>query len=131
MSLRVRLTAGLILVAAVGLVAVGGVVYAEQRSFLLDRVDEQARSAPPALAHQLGERGLLPRRRGAFAPRPPGDEGPGPGGPALANLPPGTYGQLRAANGRSLGSVTLSYGQSSSPGPRLPHNIPVGKPLTV
>ena len=40
-SLRARLLAGVLALAAAGLVAAGGVTYAEQRSFLLDRVDQQ------------------------------------------------------------------------------------------
>ena len=53
-SLRTRLIAGLLVVAAAGLVLLGAITYAEQRSFLLDRVDQQARSAPPAVAAALG-----------------------------------------------------------------------------
>jgi two-component system OmpR family sensor kinase len=131
MSLRARLTAGLILVAAVGLLVVGGVVYAEQRSFLLKRVDEQVRSAPPALGRQLAHQRALPFGAHRFVPRPPdGDQG-GPGGPAPANLPPGTYGELRNASGRSLASVSLSYGLSQRPRPRLARDLPIGEPQTV
>ena len=108
MSLRARLTAGLIVVAAIGLLVVGAVVYAEQRSFLLKRVDEQVRSAPPALGHQLAEQGVLPFGARRFPPRGPfGGEGR-PGGPAPANLPPGTYGELRGPSGSSIGSVMRS-----------------------
>ena len=44
-SLRARLIAALLAVAAVGLLVLGGVTYAEQRSFLLTRVDAAARNA--------------------------------------------------------------------------------------
>ena len=116
MSLRARLLAGLILIAAAGLLLLGGIVYAEQRSFVTDRLDEQVRGAPPALAHQLDEQrgggaadgggfgGGAPRRHGG-----PGGEGPRE---APANLPPGTYGELRSAAGEVLTSTVLSYGQS-------------------
>ena len=40
-SLRARLVAGVVAVAAVGLVILAGVTYAEQRSFQLDRIDQQ------------------------------------------------------------------------------------------
>ena len=40
-SLRARLVAAVLAIAAVGLLALAAIVYAEQRSFLLDRADEQ------------------------------------------------------------------------------------------
>ena len=40
-SLRARLIAVLLTVAAVGLLVLAAVTYAEQRSFLLERVDQQ------------------------------------------------------------------------------------------
>ena len=42
-SLRARLVAAVLIIAAVGLVALAAIVYFEQRSFLLDRAAEQAR----------------------------------------------------------------------------------------
>jgi two-component system, OmpR family, sensor kinase len=42
MSLRARLMAGLLVLAAAGLVTLGAVTYTEQRSFLYDRADQQA-----------------------------------------------------------------------------------------
>src|ERR1700709_2073434 len=45
MSLRTRLVAGLLALAAVGLLLLAGVTYAEQRHFLISRVDDQARQA--------------------------------------------------------------------------------------
>jgi two-component system, OmpR family, sensor kinase len=131
MSLRARLTAGLILVAAVGLLLLGGIVYAEQRSFLFQRVDDQVRSAPPALSHDLAERGGVPRGGGALGPRPPGDGDRDGGGPVSTSLPPGTYGELRDAAGSSLGSVTLSYGLSELAKPKLPRQLPLDRPQTV
>ena len=41
-SLRARLIAVLLVVAARGMLLLAGITYAEQRSFLLDRVDQQA-----------------------------------------------------------------------------------------
>ena len=144
MSLRARLMIGLLVLAALGLVVAGAITYAEQRSFLTDRVDQQARSALPAVSHELdrrgvnvpgygGERGALRGGELGDASRPPrgGPGGPGVGGepggpggrrpdPASVNLPPGTYGQRRDAAGNVLGDVLLSYGQQSLPKPRIP-----------
>ena len=75
MSLRARLVIGLLALATFGLVVAGAVTYAEQRSFLLDRVDQQARSALPSVSHSLDE-------RGANVPGYGGDQSPpytGPG----------------------------------------------------
>ena len=52
-SLRGRLVAGVLVLAAVGMLLVGAVTYASQRSFLLDRVDAQLNGATFALEHQL------------------------------------------------------------------------------
>ena len=85
-SLRARLIAVLLAVAAVGLLVLAAVTYAEQRSFLLERVDQQLAGAPPAMERVLTE-GFRPEpdRRAATARRP------------AADLPPGTYGELRDA----------------------------------
>ena len=73
-SLRARLIAVLLVVAAGGMLALAGITYAEQRSFLLERVDQQLEGAPPAMERVL---------TGAF--RPPPDGG---GGRAAAPRPP-------------------------------------------
>ena len=65
-SLRARVLASVLALAAVGLIAVGAVTYAEQRSFLYSRVDQQARSAVDAAL--AGAR----QRRPATAGRRPG-----------------------------------------------------------
>jgi len=136
-SLRARLIAGLLVLAALGLLLLGGITYAEQRSFLLDRVDQQARAATRVLSRVLDDRGLLPpgavrgdrggaRRGGGPRDRPPGSPGPdgrsGPGGGGV-DLPPGTYGERRDASGKVLGHVALSYGQHALPAPQLPARL--------
>jgi two-component system OmpR family sensor kinase len=84
MSLRTRLVAGLLVLAAVGLVLLAGVTYAEQRHFLYDRVDQQAKAATERMP--LG--GQPPRGPfgGGYGPagRGPGGDGDdrGPAGPA-------------------------------------------------
>jgi two-component system OmpR family sensor kinase len=133
-SLRTRLIAGLLVVAAVGMVLLGAITYAEQRSFLVDRVDQQARSASPAVSHALDDQGVA--NPGANAPRHDGDDRRPPGaggdrGGATANLPPGTYGQRRDPSGRVLGQVVLSYGEKAPAAPDLPDRLPVNQVTTV
>src|SRR3954452_20899249 len=102
MSLRVRLVAGLLALAAVGLLLLGGITYAEQRSFLYDRVDQQARQAVFPGRHRLDDPGAtLPGAPGIGA-RPGAPDGDGRGGPDDVSLPPGTFGETRAASGAVL-----------------------------
>src|SRR3954451_20345413 len=70
MSLRGRLIAALIALAAVGLITLAAVTYAEQRSFLFERVDQQARDAQRPVTFQLA------------GPAIPGIGGGGPAAPA-------------------------------------------------
>jgi two-component system OmpR family sensor kinase len=130
-SLRARLIAGLLALTAVGLIIAGSVTYVEQRSFLLDRVDQQAAAAAPAMAHQLDEKGVV----APDADDPGGGFGPGPRGRRPGdnvNLPPGTYGQRRTALGKVLGSTSISYDQASlPPAPKLPAKLTVGEHTTV
>ena len=53
-SLRSRLIAVLLVVAAVGLLALAAITYAEQRNFLYDRVDQQVQSSQEVVARALG-----------------------------------------------------------------------------
>jgi two-component system OmpR family sensor kinase len=142
-SLRARLLAGLLALAFVGLIALGGITYAEQRSFLMERVDQQARAAigpvGVALDQQLGtspaDRGPAPgpgRGRGDAGPGPPPDrDGDGDGGPAFG-LPPGTYGERRDARGARVGDpVVFSYRESIIARPALPRRLPIDRLITV
>src|SRR3954467_11621066 len=111
MSLRARLIAALIVLAAAGLVTLAAVTYAEQRSFLLDRVDQQARDAQRAVSFELAGGGfplpgvrrppplIRPGQGGPPAPPPaPGEPGTGDGdggGSGPQGLPRGTVGQIR------------------------------------
>jgi two-component system OmpR family sensor kinase len=129
-SLRARLVAGLLALAAVGLLVLGGITYAEQRSFLIDRVDQQLQAAirpvSAALAFRLG----LPP--GGHGPGMPGEPGFGGGGPGFG-LPEGTYGEHRDASG-TVASTTLQrgYGETrTAPRPSLPADLPLGQPTTV
>jgi len=135
-SLRARLVTGLVVLAALGLLLLGAITYAEQRSFLLDRVDQQARAAGPAIARTFDQQniyvpGNAPSGPGGPDGGPDGGRGGGGGGPigADANLPPGTYGQLRAPDGTVVGHVVLSY--SGLAAPQIPAHLATGHPTTV
>ena len=93
----------------------GVVTYVSLRAFLLERVD----AAAPRRA-----RARWPWRstNSAGVERPAGRTRRRPGG---ANLPPGTYGQLRDSTGNVLNAVSFSYGQTDLPTPVLPTPLPV------
>ena len=120
-SLRTRLLVAVLAITAVGLLLLGGITYFGQRSFLLDRLDDQIAHAPPAAADALG-RGDGP------SPRP--GPGPGGGGPG-SGLPPGTYVEHRDADGNVEGSQVFDYGQDISADPALPADIPLRTAFTV
>ncbi|ADB52920.1 sensor histidine kinase [Conexibacter woesei] len=153
-SLRARLVAGLLALAAVGLVALALITYAEQRSFLIDRVDQQLAGARGPLLRALDERnaGLPPlgggTAGGSGAGGPGGaggaggagghepDGGPPPGGGKDDFGPPaGTYGELRDASGARAGSAVVlrTNTDTTTPLPQLPAGdaLPVGEPFTV
>jgi len=132
MTLRARLVAGLIVVSAAGLLLLGGITYAEQRSFLLERVDDQARAAPGAVGRVLEEKGINVPGYGHAEPErgPGGRRGGGPPRDSF-NLPPGTYGERRDASGKSLGGVVLGFEDVDLPKPVIPRDLPVGRLRTV
>ncbi|MBB4664536.1 sensor histidine kinase [Conexibacter arvalis] len=126
-TLRARLVVGLLALAAVGLLALAGITYAEQRSFLLDRVDQQLRDAGPQLAHALAEQGVG-RAPGPGGPGSLGGRAPGGGAPPAPapTLPPGTWGARLDADGEQVGRpVVVVYGESAAtpPQPRLPATL--------
>ncbi len=137
-SLRTRLLAGVLLLSAAGLVLLGAVTYAEQRSFLQDRVDQEARSAVGALSQALDREGFKPpviagAPASTDSSRLPEPRGPGGGGPGV-NLPPGTWGQRRDASGKIIGHpLRIKYSQTEAtpPEPRIPAQVPIGKLFTV
>src|SRR4051812_5139570 len=145
MSLRAGLMAALIVLAAAGLVTLAAVTYAEQRSFLLDRVDQQARDAQRAVNFELiGPDGGPGAPAGRLRLPPPpflrgigdGTGAPGPpvdgGGSGPQGLPRGTVGELRSPAGRVMRSTSVrSYGEDALPAPKLPASIPLEKPVTV
>jgi two-component system OmpR family sensor kinase len=136
-SLRARVLASVLVLAAAGLVALAAVTYAEQSSFLYGRIDQELRGAGPALSQALDHAGFRPTDTGGLSG---GSNGPseenepsrrgGPGGANL-NLPPGTYGERRDASGKVLGHVLITYGQSAPAAPRIPTKVPIDKLFTV
>jgi two-component system, OmpR family, sensor kinase len=131
-SLRARLLVGLLAPAAVGLLLLGGVTYAEQRSFLIDRANQQARSAFLPMSRQLDNKLHVggQARRG----RPDGDEGPGGGGPPPPGGPPtGTYAERRTATGTVLGYVVNanSFTTQNLALPKIPARLRLGHTFTV
>jgi two-component system OmpR family sensor kinase len=132
-SLRARLLAALLVLTAAGMLLLGGITYAEQRSFLVDRIDQQVRAAPGAVARALADQGVGPslNDRDHDGDRRSGPGGP-PGGGANVGLPLGTYGERRDASGKVIGSpIVLAYGREITADPKLPARLPMGRPITV
>jgi two-component system OmpR family sensor kinase len=128
-SLRARIVAGVIALAAVCLIALGAIVYVQQRDFQFERVDEQAVTALPLVRRALDEAGV-PRARGELGP--PEERGEQGGGPETAlSLPPGVYGQRRDVDGSELGAVALTYGDAAPSPPKLPAQVPYDRIITV
>jgi two-component system OmpR family sensor kinase len=144
-SLRARVLACVLLLAAAGLIALAAVTYAEQSSFLRGRVDQEVKAAGPAVSQLLDSKGLIPGDRNSpagaeetgatglsGAPSAHRGFGEAPhGGPANLNLPPGTYAQRREASGKVIGSQVISFGQAKPAAPRIPAKVPVDRLFTV
>ena len=113
MTLRVRLTAALVILVAVGLLVSDVATYTALRSYLVNRMDQQLRSAPRSVLFAMSQPGL------------PGD-GPGPdGGDQM--LPEGTYGVILDSSGVALGDpIVFDYGGTAMSPPDLPANITGG-----
>src|SRR4051812_31216796 len=134
MSLRTRLIAGLLLLAALGLLLLAGVTYAEQRHFLMKRVDDQVRVAASWSGARTGAGGPVGRYGPPIGlllggrPVEDGDDGGGrrpdergPGGP-----PPGTWAIVR--DGAGSDSATCFSCYSSTAAPRLPAGLSAAQP---
>jgi len=133
-SLRARLLAAVLALTAQGLLVLGGVTYASQRSFLYERVDDQARAAPSALGRELSDLGI--GGGGDGGPRDhdggPGDVRGGPPPGDALGPPAGTYGERRNAAGAVLGATTFDPSeQGLEADPALPADVPLGRLFTV
>jgi two-component system, OmpR family, sensor kinase len=123
-SLRARLLAAVLALAAVGLLLLGGVTYYEQRSFLYERIDAQVRNASGQIGFQLE------KAMGRATDGDEDDHGRPPGGGPNFGPPAGTYGQKRAADGTVLfGKVFANSTVTAKPA--LPAHLPIGRIITV
>ncbi len=111
MTLRLRLTAALVVIVTIGLIVSSVATYAALRSFLLQRVDQQLGSSQGAAVHIL-----------AF-PGQPGDDDQGPG--AGPSLPEGTFVALFDPSGAKVGDRTLMYGGTQPAPPALSNDVRV------
>lgn len=137
MSLRLRLLIGILALAAAGLLVLDVVSYKVLEDHLGERVDQQVESASRPLAAALRAkadpefqalRGRLPAELGAGGERPGGapEEGDGASVPRPPDeLPPGTFGQLRSADGEVLATVSFDYGDEDLARPDLGGSLPV------
>jgi two-component system OmpR family sensor kinase len=116
-SLRARLIIGLLLLATIGLITLAGVTYAEQRNFLLQRVDQQVVAATDVRGGLGFPGGPRPR-----TPGPDGDHGP-------RGLTGGTWIIKVAPNGATNPVCLACYSGASAP--TLPTNLPLGRLTTV
>lgn len=129
LSLRVRLLLALVLLAGIGLALADFVSYRALHIYLYDRVDQQLESAVApvslALSRQLKPGEVKgPDRDKDGVPDSESLGGRAEAEPGLhAQLPPGTYGQLRSAQGRVLAEVLFGYGEKGLPRPQLPQDL--------
>src|ERR1700761_6352791 len=119
-SLGARLLALLVALAVVGLAAADFASYRALHSYLYDRVDQQLEAAvfpiSIELAHEASGQGAP-----ALGPGPGGAAGGGPG--PGSQLPPGTYGRLRAADGEVLAHTSFRFGREQLPRPAIPADL--------
>ncbi len=113
LSLRTRLVVGMIVLAAVGLVAADVATYASLNSFLIHRTDVTLDAAHVSVEHALFQQG------------PDGRGGPGNSIDTLAAAAPGAYIQVRKLDGSVVGSEAIPQfsQQKTPPPPRLPASI--------
>jgi two-component system OmpR family sensor kinase len=126
LSLRARLLLVLVGLAVVGLAVADFASYRALDNYLYDRVDQQLQSAVGPVTVRL-----LRQAEGDEAPSRtlgpgPGFEGPGPG--PDSQLPPGTFGQLRATNGEVITHTSFEYSGEELPRPKIPADL---KPKSV
>jgi two-component system, OmpR family, sensor kinase len=132
-SLRARLLVGMVVLVATGLAVAAVVTYEEQRSFLLNRVDQQVESGVGPISFQLRLSGAAGRGAGGSAAR--SDRfGAGlaarrrpPGIGDAAVLPPGTFGEVLGPSGQVLRRRTFSYGEKETATPKLPAHPPLSR----
>jgi two-component system OmpR family sensor kinase len=122
-SLRGRLVAGVLALAAAGMLLVGGITYATQRSFQVSRVDAQLTAATQPLVSKFGYDSY---DHDDGPPHGPREGGPPHGGGAPAD----TYGEVRDSSGDVVRGGYLVPEDGQTP-PSLPREIQTGSPATV
>src|SRR5438067_9452856 len=114
MPLRLKLLVAVIILVFAGLAVADVVTYTSLHSFLITRVDQQLVAAEGPMVGALNQ-----AASGHIGPPSPG------GGDRDAQLPPGTFGEVRdAQNTVVVGPRTISYGQATPPPPALPASMP-------
>ncbi len=143
MSLRARLIIGLVAVAATGLVLAGAITYAEQRSFLYERVDKQLDAATSlvltAFDGNADGRGIgLGAGPAVAGPPPLPREDLGGGRGRRGDRPPPdvssrTYGERRKADGRTVVAQKWPRlnGETEPNRPDLPAHMTDGERIDV
>src|SRR5689334_12561504 len=131
MSLRTRLLAGVFFLVSVALVVAAVAIYAEQRSFLYNHLDQRAIAAATPISYQLG---VDARRLKRPAGKGSGDHdavssGVRSLGKGLTGfLPSGTYGALVDPEGGILrGPVTVRNGEAHLSPPAFSSTFPVSR----
>ncbi|CAB4932449.1 unannotated protein [freshwater metagenome] len=146
MTLRARLIATVVVLTAVAMIALAAVTYASQRGALLDQVDDQLASARFGATQRLARQNGLQGFFGPGSPPPRARELGRAGGPSLdlddpddlgrggGDLQPGTYAELRGADGRKVGEETgadPSFNADALASPVLPAVLRAGSTFTA
>jgi two-component system, OmpR family, sensor kinase len=116
-SLRTRLLVLLVALAAVGLVVADFASYRALHNYLYDRVDQQLEAAVFPISIELAHEAGQPSP--GLGPGPGQGGGPGP----ASQLPPGTYGLLRSADGEVVAQTTLRFGRERLARPAIPSGL--------
>jgi two-component system OmpR family sensor kinase len=124
-SLRARLVVLLIVLATVGLAVASFASYRALHNYLYDRVDQQLEAAVVPISIELAHEADQPSP--GLGPGPGSGGGPGP----TSQLPPGTYGLLRAADGEVVAQTTLRFGREQLPKPAIPTELTATSPLEM
>jgi two-component system, OmpR family, sensor kinase len=132
-SLRTRLVVLLVALAVLGLAAADFASYRALHSYLYDRIDQQLESAVGPISIRLapqvtGENGPVVGKGGP-GPGFEGSEFGGEKGPTpTSQLPSGTYGQLRTADGEVIAHTPARALGEKLPVPRIPTNLEPTRP---
>jgi two-component system OmpR family sensor kinase len=131
-SLRARLLAGLVGLAAIGLLAAGFATYRAERSFLLDRLNNQVVASVNAVEDGVDLKNHLGQINHAANAKNPDDNDSGTARgtippthhppPEFTSDPNGTFGEHLSRAGVRLGKP-LSFGTSAAYAPRVPSDL--------